>query len=160
MPVRKGAPRSTFRPNLCKEISFCSGFGTERVEERPYQSPSPAPPPPPSRQGGRKWEQKKDHVYARNFRSAQSSPSSSRSGLERRFVAVYPWAHFATHLVALAYRAMYLLGRTAAWSPSLHALGLRLTRHFPEPPPPPGARSRLNPSRDDPAMCSIWGFRA
>ena len=44
--------------------------------------------------------------------------------------------HAAKSLAVFAYGLLYLLEQTDIWSPWLHVLGLKLTRHFPEPPLP------------------------
>merc|ERR1711957_735081 len=65
---------------------------------------------------------------------------------QQAFVIVYPWAHAAGHAVSMAYQVLYLLGQIDFWSPVLHLLRLRLSRHFPEPPAP-GPDSRWQDSQ-------------
>lgn len=73
---------------------------------------------------------------------AERLPAHLRSPWQRWLVRLYPWLSSVLRSVSLAYRIMYLLGRSPRWSPSLHLLGLQLVRAFPEQPPQAGERSR------------------
>ena len=50
------------------------------------------------------------------------------------FYRWYPRVHAAKALVNFGYRLLYLMEQSEIWSPALHVLGLKLSRHFPEAP--------------------------
>ncbi|GIL49959.1 hypothetical protein Vafri_6256 [Volvox africanus] len=51
-----------------------------------------------------------------------------RHGLERAFVAAYPWLHAVMEGTAFAYQLSYLLGASPVHDPVLHALGVSVAR--------------------------------
>eukprot|EP00927_Polykrikos_kofoidii_P077756 TRINITY_DN74671_c0_g1_i1.p1 TRINITY_DN74671_c0_g1~~TRINITY_DN74671_c0_g1_i1.p1 ORF type:complete len:380 (+),score=44.61 TRINITY_DN74671_c0_g1_i1:84-1223(+) len=95
------------------------------------------------------------------FREATDKPVSARSLEERCWVVLYPWVHAANSGISVAYKLLYLLGRTEVWSPLLHVAGLRLVRHFPEQPAmnpsqPTGWLQRLATTASTAAGASLW----
>ena len=61
---------------------------------------------------------------------------------ESIFYRFYPMVHALDSLLSLSYRMLYLLEQTDTWSPWLHISGLKLARHFPDPPTP-GEEERM-----------------
>eukprot|EP00928_Gymnodinium_smaydae_P040701 TRINITY_DN27579_c0_g1_i1.p1 TRINITY_DN27579_c0_g1~~TRINITY_DN27579_c0_g1_i1.p1 ORF type:complete len:367 (+),score=39.82 TRINITY_DN27579_c0_g1_i1:86-1186(+) len=68
------------------------------------------------------------------LRAIEGLPPSAVSVSDRCLALVYPWIHGLVRAVHLIYKVLYLLEQSDVWSPGLHALGLRLVRHFPPPP--------------------------
>jgi len=69
-----------------------------------------------------------------HFRALEASFTPARTVADISWLRVYPCVHAVNVLASFGYRLLYLLERTDVWSPWLHLLGLRLVRHFPEPP--------------------------
>eukprot|EP00930_Biecheleria_cincta_P027207 TRINITY_DN19101_c0_g1_i1.p1 TRINITY_DN19101_c0_g1~~TRINITY_DN19101_c0_g1_i1.p1 ORF type:complete len:367 (+),score=55.43 TRINITY_DN19101_c0_g1_i1:367-1467(+) len=96
------------------------------------------------------------------FRQAEAPLMPARSNADRVWLRTYPWVH-AGHILALfGYRLLYLLERMEVWSPWLHLLGLRLVRHFPDPPAsaadkPHNVMARLRDSVGSLGAASLWG---
>jgi len=104
------------------------------------------------------WVKLKCDTY---FRHAESLVSSARSSQQKCALVLYPWIHACSHATKLGYSLLYLLGRTDVWSPSLHVLGLRMTRHFPEHPSlaqqPQTKLARLWEVVSSAGTASLWG---
>lgn len=76
----------------------------------------------------------------------------------------YPVVHAVKSLAVFAYSLLYLLEQTDIWSPWLHLLGLKLARHFPEPPLPSEEKDQVKSlairMQDLAKFCgraSLWG---
>ncbi|CAK0882072.1 unnamed protein product, partial [Prorocentrum cordatum] len=76
--------------------------------------------------------------------------SGARSAWQLLLLRLYPAVHGVSGTVALAYKVLYMLGQTDIWSPSLHLLGLRLVRHFPDP-------AGLDDAEPKGKLVRIWG---
>jgi len=68
------------------------------------------------------------------FRQLEVSQSTDGCRADLLLRRCYPAAHTASTGLTFVYRLLYLLEQTGIWSPWLHLLGLRLARHFPDPP--------------------------
>ncbi|CAE7378645.1 PEX12 [Symbiodinium natans] len=91
-------------------------------------------------------------------------PSTTTSPADVALHRFFPAMHAASAGLSFAYRFLYLLEQTGIWSPWLHLLGLRLVRHFPEPPgqleEEEAGKSLATRARDLLVMCgkgSLWG---
>lgn len=98
-----------------------------------------------------------------SYRNALGQSPSRRSVQQRLWVAIYPWVHSSAHALALAFRFLYLIGRTDTWSPALYLLNLHLARHFPDPPLPSsegeaGWLQRAQSLASTAGSYSLWGM--
>ena len=97
------------------------------------------------------------------FRQLEISSSTTRNQADVVLYQCYPGVHAAHTALAFAYRLLYLLEQTGIWSPWLHLMGLRLVRHFPEPPDQvqeESEKSLATRARDLLVLCgkgSLWG---